>query len=138
MTNATLAFAVALLGWAPLVVLLAWRLHRLRRDLNMVMRSTAAGEDALRSEVAHLRAAVATLTANERTNALDICRIGDEHVETRGYVMGHARALDAHDERLITLERDSEEVRTAYFKTAATVEDHGDRLDHVEQYAPEP
>lgn len=104
MTNAVLAFAVALLGWAPLAIVFSWSLNRLRRNLNMVMRSTAAGEDALRSEVAHLRAAVAELTANERTNALDICRIGDEHVETRGEVMAHARALDAHDERLQALE----------------------------------
>jgi len=85
MTNATFAFAVALLGWAPLVVLLAWRLRR-----------------------------------------------------AEYLAQAQARALDAHDERLITLERDSEEARTAYFKTAATVEDHGDRLDHVEQYTPEP
>ena len=104
MTNATLAFAVALLGWAPLAVVFSWRLDRLRRDLDMVTRSTLAGEDALRSEVAHLRAAVAELSANERTNALDICRIGDEHVETRGYVMGHTRTLGAHDERLQVLE----------------------------------
>ena len=104
MTYPILACAVALLGWASLAVVFAWRLDRLRRDLDMVTRSTAAGEDALRSEVAHLRSAVAELSANERTNALDICRIGDEHVETRGYVMGHTRALDAHDERLQVLE----------------------------------
>ena len=95
---------LAVVLWCAAGLYLGARLNYLRRDLDMVTRSTAAGEDALRSEVAHLRAAVAELTANERTNALDICRIGDEHVETRGYVMGHTRALDAHDERLQALE----------------------------------
>jgi hypothetical protein len=82
----------------------SWRLDRLRRDIDMVTRSTLAGEDALRSEVAHLRAAVADLSANERTNALDICRIGDAYSETAGDVLAQARALDAHDERLQALE----------------------------------
>ena len=95
---------LAVVLWCAAGLYLGARLNYLRRDLDMVTRSTLAGEDALRSEVAHLRAAVAELSANERTNALDICRIGDEHVETRGYVMGHTRALDAHDERLQVLE----------------------------------
>ncbi len=95
---------LAVVLWGVAGLYLGARLNYLRRDLDMVTRSTAAGEDALRSEVAHLRAAVAELSANERTNALDICRIGDEHVETRGYVMGHTCALDAHDERLQALE----------------------------------
>jgi len=110
MTNATLAFAVALLGWAPLAIVFSWRLDRLRRDLDMVTRSTLAGEDALRSEVAHLRAAVAELSANERTNALDICRIGDDLTDLRGEYLAQARALDAHDERLQALETPKETV----------------------------
>ena len=31
MTNAVLAFAVALLGWAPLAIVFSWSLNRLRR-----------------------------------------------------------------------------------------------------------
>jgi uncharacterized membrane-anchored protein len=114
MTNATLAFAAALLGWAPLVVLLSWRLRRTEGEIAELQArlsvTTEQGLDnlndlcALASDMRRARAAVAELSANERTNALDICRIGDEHVETRGYVMGHTRALDAHDERLQVLE----------------------------------
>ena len=120
MTNATFAFAVALLGWAPLVVLLAWRLRRAEKDIAMLLRN--AGHQS--RDIGTVLVVAADLrVANDRL---------------RAEYLAQARALDAHDERLITLERDSEEARTAYFKTAATVEDHGDRLDHVEQYTPEP
>lgn len=141
MTNATLAFAVALLGWAPLVVLLAWRLRRAERDIDGLWQrlaiTSAQGERNLESlcvAYADGRQLRQDLTQTARNAA----KTADDLTDLRGEYLAQARALDAHDERLITLERDSEEVRTAYFKTAATVEDHGDRLDHVEQYAPEP
>ncbi len=57
------------------------------------------------ADLGRLARVVTALQANERTNALDICRIGGEHAETRGYVMGHTRTLDAHDERLQALEK---------------------------------
>lgn len=127
MTNATLAFAVALLGWAPLVVLLAWRLRRAEKDIAMLLRN--AGHQS--RDIGTVLVVAADLrVANDR--------LRDDLADLRAEYLAQARALDAHDERLITLERDSEEARTAYFKTAATVEDHGGRLDHVEQYTPEP
>ena len=121
MTSAALAFAVALLGWAPLALVFAWRLRCAEKDIAMLLRNAShqsrdigtvlvvtgdlrVANDRLRDDLADLHATVAELSANERTNALDICRIGDAHVETRGEVIAHARALDAHDERLQALE----------------------------------
>ena len=127
MTNATLAFAVALLGWAPLVVLLAWRLRQAERDIDMTYQYLEQ----------HVEEAHKTLILLKAVND-GLTQTVDNLSDLRGEYLAQARALDAHDERLITLERDSEEARTAYFKTAATVEDHGGRLDHVEQYTPEP
>jgi len=120
MTNATLAFAVALLGWAPLVVLLSWRLRRTEGEIAELQAqlsvTTEQGLDnlnglcALASDMRRARAAVAELSANERTNALDICRIGDDLTDLRGEYLAQARALDAHDERLQALETPKETV----------------------------
>lgn len=56
------------------------------------------------NEIATLQAAVVDLRVNERTFALDLARTADDLTDLRGEYLAQARALDAHDERLIRLE----------------------------------
>lgn len=102
MTFATLAFVVALLGWAPIAVVFSWSLYRLRRDLDMVMRVV---EHQSRS-VGSTLIAIDNIRAAENQNAIDICRIGDMASDTVGEVSAHAKTLDHHTDRLSVLERE--------------------------------
>ena len=67
-----------------------------------------------------------------------VCRLSDDLANLRAEQLAQARALDAHDERLQVLERDTTDLNAAHFKTATTVEDHGERLDYVERHVPDP
>lgn len=104
MTFATLAFVVALLGWAPIVIILTVRLDRTEQTIKMIMHDTVAAEDALRSEINQLRVAVMDLRSAEDQNALDICRIGDMASDTRSEVTTHAQVINDHTLRLSVLE----------------------------------
>ena len=93
MTNATLAFAVALLGWAPLVVLLAWRLRQAERDIDMTYQYLEQ----------HVEEAHKTLILLKAVND-GLTQTVDNLSDLRGEYLAQARALDAHDERLQALE----------------------------------
>jgi hypothetical protein len=90
MTVYMLTFIVALLGWAPLAFIFTAhitrmnkRLDQIDQTLKMIMRETVSAEEALR--------------AADRLIASDVQFINAE-------VTAHARALDAHDDRLSALE----------------------------------
>lgn len=104
MTLDTLANLIITIGWVPIVAILTVRISQTEQTIKMIMRDTVAAEDALRSEINQLRVAVMDLRSAENQNALDICRIGDAHVDTRSEVAAHARTLDHHTDRLSVLE----------------------------------
>ena len=100
MTVSTLAFTVALLGWAPLAVIVSWRLRRAekesarsRQDLEVLMDVVSGSIDVL-----------AKVSAESHHNAREAARTADDLTDLRGEYLAQACALDAHDERLQALE----------------------------------
>jgi hypothetical protein len=107
MTVSTLAFAVALLGWAPLVVLLSWRLRRveseiadLQAHLTVIAIHANGNTDSLMHHASDMRVLRQDLTQTAREAA----KTADDLTDLRGEYLAQARALDAHDERLQALE----------------------------------
>ncbi len=105
MTNA--AFAVALFGWAPLVVLLSWRLRRAEKDIAMLLRNADHQSRDIGTVLVvtgDLRVVNDRLRQDLTQTAREAAKTADDLTDLRGEYLAQARALDAHDERLQALE----------------------------------
>ncbi len=104
MTVSTLAFAVALFGWVPLVVLLSVRLRRVERRADLHEAEIRQLWRERRSLIDNLCDANTSHQADYVVLSRNLTKTTDDLTDLRGEYLAQARALDAHDERLQALE----------------------------------
>lgn len=102
MTLDTIHSLIVTVTWVPIVIVFTSYIARLNKRLDR----QEAEIRQLWNRITPLEIALAQVRSAENQNALDICRIGDAHVDTRSEVAAHARTLDHHTDRLSVLERE--------------------------------